>query len=64
MEIRFATTLGDTNDRVVVSGTPGNDFIFPSDDGLRFNGGADVDATFSPAIYELEFHGSGGNDSH
>ena len=61
-EIELSTTLGDTNDRVVVSGTAGNDSIFPSADGLRFNGGAAVDVTFSPALYELEFDGFGGND--
>ena len=61
-EIEIAVTLGDTNDRVVVYGTEGRDYMAAGESGMATSTDGDTDITFSPNVYSLEVHLLGGDD--
>jgi len=61
-EIEITTELGDTNDRVIVYGTEGDDFTASGQTGFATSSDGDVDFTFSPSTFRLEVHLLGGND--
>ena len=61
-EIEIATALGDTTDRVIVYGTEGDDFMAAGQNGVATSSDGDVDITFAPSTFNLEFHLLGGDD--
>jgi Ca2+-binding RTX toxin-like protein len=61
-EIEIATSLGDASDRVVIYGTEGDDFMAAGQNGVATSSDGDVDITFSPNTFNLEFHMLGGDD--
>ncbi len=61
-EIEIATQLGDSNDRVIVYGTEGDDFTAAGQSGFATSSDGDVDVTFSPSTFRLDVHLLGGND--
>jgi Ca2+-binding RTX toxin-like protein len=61
-EIEIATNLGDATDRVIIYGTEGSDFMAAGQNGVATSSDGDVDITFSPSAFNLEFHMLGGND--
>ena len=61
-EIEIATSLGDANDRVVVYGTEGPDYMAAGQNGFATSSDGDVDITFSPSAFSLEVHLLGGDD--
>jgi Ca2+-binding RTX toxin-like protein len=61
-EIEITTVLGDAHDRVVIYGTEGDDFMAAGQNGVATSTDGDVDITFSPNSFNLEFHMLGGAD--
>ena len=61
-EIEIETALGDASDRVVIYGTEGSDFMAAGQNGVATSSDGDVDITFSPNTFNLEFHMLGGDD--
>ena len=61
-EIEIATALGDTNDRVIVYGTEGRDYMAAGQSGMATSTDGDTDITFSPSTFQLEVHLLGGDD--
>ena len=61
-EIEITTSLGDTTDRVIVYGTEGHDFMAAGQNGVATSSDGDVDITFAPNTFNLEFHLLGGDD--
>jgi Ca2+-binding RTX toxin-like protein len=61
-EIEISTNLGDATDRVIIYGTEGDDFMAAGQNGVATSSDGDVDITFAPNTFNLEFHMLGGND--
>ena len=59
---RSRPTLGDTNDRVIVYGTEGRDYMAAGQSGMATSTDGDTDVTFSPSLFQLEVHLLGGDD--
>jgi Ca2+-binding RTX toxin-like protein len=61
-EIEIFTNLGDTTDRVIIYGTESDDYMAAGQNGVATSSDGDVDITFSPNTFNIEFHMLGGND--
>ena len=61
-EIEISTALGDTNDRVIVYGTEGRDYMAGGQSGMATSTDGDTDITFSPSTFQLDLHLLGGDD--
>ena len=64
-EIEVVANLGDVGDRLVVTGTSGDDKLAAGVYGVAFDGDSDVDVTFapSPAPSTVELVGGGGKNT-
>jgi hypothetical protein len=61
-EIEIDTNLGDTTDRVIIYGTEDRDVMAAGQNGVATSEDGDVDFTFAPNTFHLEFHVLGGDD--